>query len=300
MSYVVPDGTALDKAPRGCRAGGGQRPARGRGHPAHAPRDRAHERRGSLRVRAAHRDGGDGVGGLEGGAEGVRREAHARTSSGSSAPPMASTPHARARRRGRRAPTARRSVRGGRGARAHGARLGTRGRGCRCTSAARTGGRGLCPAGHVALSRPGSTPRRALRRDRAHARRGPRGAAADRVHRVRASPIAAGELDVALVCGGEAKYRDLAPASPDTRSPTRSSPTAPHPTSGWCPNTRSCRSSSATRGWSTHRGSTPCSRRRCAPRGVNRWPRTRARPGSCGRPSAASRRRIPTRGDGTR
>ena len=53
-----------------------ERAARGRGDPANAARDRAHERGGGIRVRAADRHGGHGVGRLQGRPEGVRREAH--------------------------------------------------------------------------------------------------------------------------------------------------------------------------------------------------------------------------------
>src|SRR3954447_1897444 len=56
-------------------AGGRQRSARGGGDPPHAPGHRAHERGGGVRLRAADRDVGDGVGRFEGRPQGLRREA---------------------------------------------------------------------------------------------------------------------------------------------------------------------------------------------------------------------------------
>ncbi len=178
--------------------------------------------------------------------------------------------------------------------------VGTRGSRCRCIRAARAGRRDLCPAGHVALppTRVDSSPS-ASARPRARSSR--TSACCSRpcspVHASRSRPASSTSRSCA---GARRSTATCAPASPDTRSPTRSSPTAPYRTRGSFPNTRSCRSSSATRDWSMRRGNTRCSRPRCARRGVNRSPRTRARPVSCGRPSAASRRRTPTRGDETR
>ena len=77
VSYVVPDGTALDKAREVAATVAGNGPLAVEAILQHAARHRAHERGGGVRVRAADRHGGDGVGRLQGGPEGLRREAHA-------------------------------------------------------------------------------------------------------------------------------------------------------------------------------------------------------------------------------
>ena len=112
--------------------------------------------------------------------------------------------------------------------------------------------------------------------------------------------IATGDLDVALVCGGEAKYRDLRAritgrAIEDTQQPD-----------GTAPDERLSPEHEIMPKLERDAGLVNAPRQysllgpRCARRAVNRSARTRGLPVSCGRRSAAWRHRTPTRGDETR
>ena len=76
IGHVVPDGEALTKAKEIAGADQQQRAAGGRGDPAHAARDRRHDRAGSTRARVRVRPGRVRERGRQGRAEGLRREAH--------------------------------------------------------------------------------------------------------------------------------------------------------------------------------------------------------------------------------